>query len=534
MKFRYSPRGLTGGEARLQRFLEVLPAALSWGTLVGFGALSFKAPIVAAIFIIAFDLYWLLRLFYATIFLVISYGFLHAEQETDWMNQLRAIDDRSVRAISAGYRQKEFKRLLQKSVEIPASASIRHLAIIPVAGETEDIIEPGIRSLAEQNFPTEKILVVLAVEARAPEAIQKSAERIASKYRSRFLDFLVTVHPDGLPGEARVKGANTTHAAQAAAAYFQSRGISFADVVVSCFDADTVASRQYFACLAYHFMVCPDRLRASFQPIPVYHNNIWEAPGFARVLETGSSFFLLIEATNAEKLVTFSSHSMSFKALVDVGYWPVDMISDDSAIFWKSFIYFDGDYRVVPMYETVSMDAVTAENWWKTARNVYRQKRRWAWGVENFPQVARAFLKSDRICFYDKAGHLFKLLEGHVAWATWAFLLTLMGWVPAFFSGREFSNSVLYYGSQRVTGIIFNLSLLSFLISIVLSLLLLPRKKTEPSFFKKVVFALEWLLVPFIATFFGALPALDAQTRLALGKSLRFQVTEKKRLPKEF
>ncbi len=533
MNFHYSAQGLKGREASLQRLFEVLPAALSWGILVGFGVLSFRAPIVAAIFIIAFDLYWLMRLFYATIFLVISYGFLHAERQTDWMDQIRAIDERDVRAISAGYRQKEFERLLKKSPRIPASASIRHLAIIPVAGETEDIIEPGIRSLTEQNFPTERILVILAVEGRASEAVQKGAERIASKYRGQFLDFLVTVHPDGLPGETRVKGANTTYAARAAAARFEAQGTAFADVVVSCFDADTVASRQYFACLTYHFMICPDRQRASFQPIPVYHNNIWEAPGFARVLETGSSFFLLIEAANAEKLVTFSSHSMSFKALVDVGYWPVDMISDDSAIFWKSFIHFDGDYRVVPMYETVSMDAVTAENWWKTARNVYRQKRRWAWGVENFPQVARAFLKSDRISFYDKAGHLFKLLEGHVAWATWAFLLTLMGWVPAFFSSREFSNSVLYYGSQRVTSIIFNLSLLSFAISIVLSLLLLPRKKTKLSLFKKIVFTLEWLFVPFIATFFGALPALDAQTRLALGKPLRFQVTQKNRLSNE-
>ena len=27
---------------------------------------------------------------------------------------------------------------------------------------------------------------------------------------------------------------------------------------------------------------------------------------------------------------------MSFTALVEIGYWPVDMISDDSAVFWKA------------------------------------------------------------------------------------------------------------------------------------------------------------------------------------------------------
>ena len=156
------------------------------------------------------------------------------------------------------------------------------------------------------------------------------------------------MHPAVVPGEARVKGANATCAAKQAAAFFQRHQIPFENVIISCFDADTVVSPNYFACLTYHFMVCPDRLRASFQPIPVYHNNIWHVPGFARVVETGSSFYQLIEATNPEKLVTFSSHSMSFKALVDVDYWPVDMISDDSAIFWKAYIHYDGQYQGDP------------------------------------------------------------------------------------------------------------------------------------------------------------------------------------------
>ena len=132
-------------------------------------------------------------------------------------------------------------------------------------------------------------------------------------------------------------------------------------------------------------MNCPDRHRASFQPIPVFHNNIWEVPGFARVIETGSSFFQLIETTDPERLVTFSSHSMSFKALVDVGYWSTDMISEDSGIFWKSYLYFDGHYQVVPMPTTLSMDIVDAGSWWGTVGSLYKQKRRWAWGCGEFP-----------------------------------------------------------------------------------------------------------------------------------------------------
>ena len=411
----------------------------------------------------------------------------------------------------------------------PPSSEIYHLVLFSIAKESKEIVEPGIESLAHQTFPPKRILVVLAVEERAALSVKEGIKTLQRKYNDSFFDLLIAVHPEGVPGEARVKGANVTNAAKTAAEYFEEKKISFEHVIVSCFDADTVVGRDYFSSLTYHFMVCPQRNRASFQPIPVYNNNIWEASAFARVLDVGSSFFQLIEATNPDKLVTFSSHSMSFKALVEVGYWPVDMISDDSAIFWKALIHFDGDYRVVPMYVTLSMDVVSGQSWWRTILNVYRQKRRWAWGVENFPIVMRGFMANKKISLYDKVRYGFKLFEDHVAWATWAFLLTFVGWLPALFSGREFSNSVLYYSAPRVTGIIFNLASVALVATIILSLCLLPKKQVKNPLLKRIGFALEWLLVPFIVVFLSAIPALDAQTRLMFGRYMEFWVTDKKR-----
>ena len=298
-------------------------------------------------------------------------------------------------------------------------------------------------------------------------------------------------------------------------------------MISSCFDSDTVVPPDYFASLTYYFLVCPERTRASFQPVPVYNNNIWETPGITRVLEIGSSFFQLVEATNPEKLVTFSSHSMSFKALVEVDYWPVDMISDDSAIFWKSFIHYNGKYHVVPMYATLSMDAVVAETRWKTLVNVYKQKRRWAWGVENFPIVMRAFLQNKNIPFFLKLKTGFKLFEGHISWTTWAFLLTIIGWLPGIFAGREFAHSVFYYSAPRITGTVFHLASLSLITSVILSLYLLPKKQISHPILKRIVFTFQWLLVPLTFIFLSAIPALDAQTRLMFGKYMTFWVTDK-------
>ena len=382
---------------------------------------------------------------------------------------------------------------------------------------------------AVRHFPLKQIVVVFALEERALPPVQSAVAELEKKYKDAFLDCITVLHPAVVPGEARVKGANVTCAAKQAATFFQNHQIPFENVIVSCFDADTVVSPNYFSCLTYHFMVCPDRLRASFQPIPVYHNNIWNVPGFARVVETGSSFYLLIEATNPEKLVTFSSHSMSFKALVDVDYWPVDMISDDSAIFWKAYIHYDGQYQVIPMYVTLSMDVASANNWWQTAKSVYKQKQRWAWGVENFPIVMRAFLRSKKIPLYEKLRLGFKLFEGHLSWATSGFILSIIGWLPVIFARREFAASVVYYNVPDIANTIFALGFLAICITIILSLSLLPKTKIRYRWLLKLGHAFEWLMVPFILVIFSALPALHAQTRLMLGQYLEFWVTDKHR-----
>ncbi len=544
MKFHYSKENLPPRAAQLQRSLEILPGASSWAVLLGLVFLSIRFPISAAIFIVAFYLWWILRVLYATIFLLLSYLRLNIERKTHWMSRIRGIDNlqiyqkaKKLKKFGAHWRRRmshrihlrQLDELVNSKILPPASKDIYHLVLFPVIKEGRDILEPAIEAISRQNFPLKQMVVIFALEERALPPIQSAVQELAGKYKNVFLDCLTVKHPADVAGEARVKGANVTCAAKEAAAFFRKNQIPFENVIVSCFDADTVVSPNYFSCLTYQFMVCPQRQRASFQPIPVYHNNIWHVPGFARVVETGSSFFQLIEATNPEKLVTFSSHSMSFKALVDVDYWPVDMISDDSAIFWKSYIHYDGDYQVIPMYVTLSMDVASADSWWQTAKSVYKQKRRWAWGVENFPIVARAFLQSKKIPLYERCRLCFKLFEGHLSWSSSGFILLIIGWLPIIFARKEFAASVVYYNVPDIANTIFTLGGFSLGITIILSLSLLPKSKVRYGWLLKFGHALEWLTVPIVLVLFSALPALDAQTRLMMGKYLEFWVTDKKR-----
>lgn len=529
MSAAYSRNGLAGAEARWQRLLEMAPGLASWTVLASMLTLGLLRPVLAAALVIAFNLYWLLRLAHSTLFLVLSYALLRAERGVDWRARLHPLTPENAPAprLSRWLHARRWDALRAASETPLDPAEVYHVVLIPIARETADIVEPGLESLRAQDFPTQRILVMLAVEARAPADAQRDAETLAARYRPHFLDMQVVLHPDHVPGEARVKGANASCAARAAAALLRARGIPFDRVTASCFDADTVVPTHYFSCLTYHYCMQPDRTRASYQPIPVYHNNIWTAPGFARVLEVGSSFFQLIESTNPDTLVTFSSHSMSFQALVEVGYWPVDMISDDSAIFWKAYLHYEGDYRVVPMYTTLSMDVVSERDWLQTLRGLYKQKRRWAWGVENFPLIVRGFFHSRRIPLREKLAHTLKMFEAHLAWATWGFMLTLFNWLPGLFAGREFSSTVMYFTAPRISGLIFNLAGLAFIATIVLSQLLLPRPPTRRPILLRIRHAAEWLLVPVITLFFSAIPALDAQTRLMLGRRMEFWVAGK-------
>ncbi|MBI4281226.1 hypothetical protein HY625_00210, partial [Candidatus Uhrbacteria bacterium] len=70
-------------------------------------------------------------------------------------------------------------------------------------------------------------------------------------------------------------------------------------------------------------------------------------------------------------------------------------------------------------------------------------------------------------------------------------------------------------------------AMVGIFLSAFLSLLLLPRHPQYRHPFRFAVMLLQWVLLPVTLILFGAIPAIDAQTRLLLGKRLGFIVTEK-------
>ena len=226
-------------------------------------------------------------------------------------------------------------------------------------------------------------------------------------------------------------------------------------------------------------------------------------------------------------MITFSSHSMSFKALVDVDFRQTNVVSDDSRIFWQCFLKYDGDYRIVPLYYPVLMDANAARNFLKTAANVYRQQRRWAYGVVDIPYFLFGFWKNKKIALSKKISLGGLAIEGHWSWATNSIIIFLLGWLPLVLGGESFSQTVLSYNLPIFISRVLTIGMAGLIASIYFSIALLPPKPRVYKRSKYLFFILEWFLLPITMVFFGSIPALDAQSRLMLGRYMGFWTTPK-------
>jgi cellulose synthase/poly-beta-1,6-N-acetylglucosamine synthase-like glycosyltransferase len=261
----------------------------------------------------------------------------------------------------------------------------------------------------------------------------------------------------------------------------------------------------------------------------VFANNLEDAPLPVRVVAMATTFWLLGETVRPERLFTFSSHSMSFQTLIDVGFWQSDIVTEDSRIFVQALLRYDGDYRVAPLYLPVSMDAVQGRTVRESLVALYKQQRRWAYGVENFPFMAWNFSANPTISRHVKFRYLFNQLEGVYSWATAPIIIFILGWLPLRLSSATGSDSAFIQAAPVVLHWLLTLSLVGLGVCASLTLTVLASTGRRRSVSDAVVTVLSWALFPLAMLLFGSIPATDAATRLALGNYLGFNVTKKVR-----
>ena len=491
------------------RILEIIPGALVWTTLIAAVVLSFIRPLWVIYFIVVFDIYWLIRIAYFAIFLITSWRIYRRNIKIDWEKKLP---------------------------DCPQSAGLYHLIFLPTVKESYEVLKTTMDALAVSKYPLSRIMVVLAGEERVKDLFLPKAERLAQEFSGVFKKVFITMHtvkPDELIG----KSANLNASARAVRPQLLAMGIPEEKVIVSSFDCDTIVHPQYFAHLTYTYCHTPDPLHSSYQPMVVYNNNIWTAPAALRVAAFGTTFWLMTELARPEFMATFSSHSMPWKMLVDVGYWQKNITSEDSRIFLQGFIRYNGKYRVTPLYLPVSMDTVGSENYWGYFKGLYKQQRRWAWGVENFPYLAWEMRKKVRPDFPKgkKWFMIFRTLEGMYSWATAPILMFVLGRLPLYLTQGSDREIAFVQNTPFTLQYVMTIAMIGTIIAMTLATRMLPPRPQTKKRWNWLVMIFQWVLTPVTFIVFGSIPAIDAQTRLMLGGRFRlgFNVSEKAKRPSE-
>jgi hypothetical protein len=491
----------------LKRVLETLPAIITlivisflfWGPLV--------APLVFVGMVLAFHAYWMYRAQMNGLHAVKGYRLLRRHKKTDW----RAL-----------YEQ-------EKAAGKPCLkwATVRHIVMITNYTESADKLRLCLDSIAGAEY-ADQVVAVLAMEEREGEAGRQKAEVLINEYRGRIGDIFATFHPWGVPGEVAGKSSNENWSARVAKRRIvDDAGHDVNRVTITSCDVDTVFSPNYFTCLTYKFATDPDRYRRFWQSPIFFYNNIWDVPASLRMAHCLSGLNHIGRLSRSFFRMVFpqSTYSLSLRMADEADYWDPDIIPEDWHMFLKCYYRFGGKVEVESMYTTLYMDGVRSKSYFGTFLNYYQQSRRHAWGCTDIPYAIQQSLKHPEIPLHKRLQRVWAVAESHLLWSTQWFLITTSKWIPLLMA--------TYFGAdipdwfKGVTGWIMAPCFATLVLMLTLDAIMRPKR---PKVFHWWLFPFQYgqyFVMAFITFFTSALPALDAQFRLALGKRLEYKVTEK-------
>jgi cellulose synthase/poly-beta-1,6-N-acetylglucosamine synthase-like glycosyltransferase len=449
------------------RFFEIFPGATVWIALISPFILAVYAPLWVTIFIILFDIYWLLRAISYAVLLIKGYRRMRRNIRTDWSGKLAGIS-----ALTLAEREQW---------QILNWEDVYHAVIITTYREELATLEKSFDSIVAADFPKDRLFIILATEERDQANARVVSAALQKQYSHHFGKFIITEHPDGIVGEVKAKGANASWAAKILKQEVEAAGIPLDHVIVSAADADTRFPKFYFSCLAYNYCVTPDRTRASFQPIATFFNNIWHAPMLSRILAFGTTFWQLTESIRDYRLITFSTHATSLHTLVDMDYWCTSVVNEDSRQFFRAFFKYHGNFRVVPLFIPIYMDAVHVDTFRDTMHNLYLQQQRWAYGVEHFPYIVlESHRQRKKIPLGKRIMLIWRAFDGAFSWSTTSFFLTVVGWLP-FVLNAQFQNQVIASNFPQVARSLLSLTWIGLVISGTITILIMPARPKSHS-----------------------------------------------------
>lgn len=547
------------------RFFEILPGALSWTLLAMPLILSFISVTAAVIFILAYLLLFFVRSLAYSARAIAGYRTMKRHLKLDWPAMLADVEAGTVTGRPAQHPKWHYDNLRRRAerlataeattgaelqaaattgagtdtgitaaaeagaaaeVTAPRPGQLLQAVIIATVNESREVLEPTIQAVLDSDYDIQRqAVLVIAYEGRSGPEAETRVHQLLELYGGRFKHAMAVKHPAGVADEVIGKGANITCAGRELQQYLEAEAIDPSDVIVTTLDADNRPHRQYFAALSYLYCVVPDPIKASYQPLPMFTNNIWDAPTLMRVIATGNNLFYIVNTQRPHLSRNFSAHGQSMRALIDMDFWSTRTIVEDGHHFWRSYFHYDGDYRVYPLSIPIYQDAVLADGYWKTIKAQFYQLRRWTYGVSDVAYIAdKGFWHRNQAPKLDVLAKLLRSLEGHVHWATSTLLIYFAAFIPPLLQPQNLAAAQLPLIVSRVQRI----GILGLMAMVYVCLVTLPPRPARYRRHRSVLMLTQWIFLPVTSIAFGSLAAFNSQTRLMFGRYLsKFDVTEK-------
>src|SRR5260370_36295473 len=80
----------------------------------------------------------------------------------------------------------------------------------------------------------------------------------------------------------------------------------------------------------------------------MFHNNLWRVPFAVRIMASACTQWQMFLSSRPDRLVAFSSYSMSLDLVIKAGYWAHDVIPADSRFYLKAFFATSRRLKMVP------------------------------------------------------------------------------------------------------------------------------------------------------------------------------------------
>ncbi len=509
------------------RFFEILPGLLSWALLFTPLVLSYINVTAAVFFVLLYLLVFFVRSVAYSTRAIAGYRAMKHHMKLDWNALAADLDAGKVlpkRTERPAWHHKNLRLLGTRSLQVKPS-ELWHAVIIATVNESREVLEPTLQAVLGADYDPKRIILVMAYEGRAGRPAERRVKELIKLYGDKFHYAMAVKHPPNLPREVVGKGGNVTYAGRALQTYLEKNDFDLDRVIVTTLDADNRPDRRYFASLSYLYCVVPNPLRASYQPLPMFTNNIWDAPTLMRVIATGNNLFYIVGTQRLHIIRNFSAHAQPMSALVEMDFWSTRTIVEDGHHFWRSYFRYDGDYRVYPLSIPIYQDAVLADTYWKSIKAQFYQLRRWTYGVSDVAYIAdKGFWHKNKAPKPDVLTKLLRALEGHVTWATGPLLVYFAAFIPPLLHPQNLAANELPLIVSRVQ----RFGLAALLVTVYVCLVTLPPRPARYKRHRSIFMVLQWIFLPVTSIVYGCLAAFNSQTRLIFKRYLnKFDVTEK-------